>query len=1224
MSLTDNQKLAIDIRDGNVLVSAAAGSGKTMVLTERIVGRIVSEHDPVDVDRLLVMTFTNAAAAEMQDRIRDAIDKRLDILRLDALSDAGSISNLEKQSVLVHTATITTIHGFCKKVISDHFEEVGLDPDFRVADENECKLIRRDALEECLEAAYETADPAFLEAVQCFSGAKNDTGIANLIIPVYDFIMASPEPESFAKECAGGYLAGSFDEFASSIAVKKLEEYLLRKFSAAMAAADEALDLIGQYEELLPYKANVEAYTTAFGRTDEKIAKAKSGIYDILRTELSSIKAPAFGRISDSKLSEEVIAAKAEVKRLRDAAKDYAAKIISMTPFDLKTSYEHMLLMGPSIRAFTDTVLDFMRIYEKKKREKNIIDFNDMEHMAVAILKNPKIAQLYRDKFIEIYVDEYQDTNMTQEMLISLICRHDPGNVFQVGDVKQSIYRFRQARPDIFLSKYNTYREEGKDRRILLNDNFRSRREVIDSVNEVFSKIMTADLGGIEYGDNERLVCGADCYKNDAPCEGDSYRTELILGESGEMSDEEFEANIVADRIMTMIREGFLIYDKSEKITRPASFGDFVILVRSIKKYESAFRDVFTSAGIPLAVTGREGYFGTVEVQTALSFLSAVDNPLNDIPLAAVARSPVGGFSDKELAMITVLSKEADCGKKCLYERIKAAAGCNEDGDAKELADKCAAFINLLEEYRVMSTYTPVYGILSHFIDSQYGDFVKCMDKSGQRMANLSMLLSKAEDFGRTSFKGLYQFVRYMDQIRKYSIDDGEAQTVGETDDVVRLMTMHASKGLEFPVCFAVGVEKRRNTQDEGGKLIWGVNYGFGADFTDLERRVGGVTLQKLLIREDNRRESIAEEMRVLYVAMTRAREKLIMVGSDKPEGFSQIKSVENASSYLDMLKAAYDNGFDNIDIIYRTDEDLVNARFEDVMEEESATDELLAIVRSAKREEDRLKEADSEVIANEIPGYLARVNEPYPYPVNPELRAKLSVSDLKHQAIEDQIARGMSLAPEGERLFGETEPDKYIPKFMRREGENATGGTFYGTAFHRIMELWDYPDADPGDDALHEISGDGKNESGRGQGVTEEAVREYVEKMYSLHRMDRQQADAINAEDVAAFLNSSLGKRMKAAKSAGTLFREQPFVIGVESSGETILVQGIIDAYFTEEDGITIVDYKTDRVDSPQMLIDRYRAQLEYYGLALSQITGKTVKELTIYSTRLRREIVL
>ena len=1197
MSLTDDQRLAIDIRDANVLVSAAAGSGKTMVLTERIVARIADRDEPVDIDRMLVMTFTNAAAEEMRNRIREAIGNRLDEAMADPAADRDHVSNLEKQSILVHAANITTIHGFCKKVITDHFEAAGLDPNFRVADENECRLIRQDALEECMESAYQRQDSDFYEAVECFSGAKGDRGFSDLIIPAYEFIMSNPDPERFIEECRRFYTADSFGEYNGSGLAAELGKMLRGRYSRIKAGAYKALELIDEYEELEPYRANVEAYTGALGEIDAKLGRAPEDIYDILRTGFAKINAPAFGRISGSKLSEDAAWAKAEVKRRRDLVKDEIEKLLAMMPFDLATSLEHIRRTAPVIKAFTDTVQSFGEIYAAKKRDKNIIDFGDMEHMAVAVLRDPKTAQMYREHFVEIYVDEYQDSNMTQETLVSLICRRDPGNVFQVGDVKQSIYRFRQARPDLFLSKYNTYGNEGADRRILLNDNFRSRREIVDSVNEVFGRIMKEDLGGIGYKEEAWLAFGADCYDNGEPCNGDSYRTELIVGAADALSAEESEANIIAERILSMVREGFRVYDKREKITRPVSFGDFVILVRSIKKFEKVFRDVFASASIPLAVSGREGYFTTVEVQTALAFLSAVDNPLCDIPVASVALSPVGGFSDTDLAGITAWTQGE---KMCLYDRIESFAAGNEG----EIAVKCKRFTKLLQEYRVMSTYTPVYGILARFIDNEYGDFVKCMDKSRQRMANLSMLLSKAEDFGKTSFKGLYQFVRYMDQIRKYSIDDGEARTVGENDDVVRLMTIHASKGLEFPVCFIAGMEKRRNRQDEGGRLIWSADCGFGADFTDLDRRICAPTLPKLLIKEENMRESIAEEMRVLYVAMTRAREKLIMVCTDKEDGFDKVKDIEDASSYLDMIKAAADcGGFRHIDIIRRSEEELVNVRFEEKMAEEGAKDELLGIIRKYAGGDFDDKADDEPILL-----YLSHVREPYPYPVNKVLRAKLSVSELKHQAIEDKIAEGMSLAPEGERLFSETQPDRYIPKFMRSEGESATGGTFYGTAFHRVMELWDYSD--------------GKAyENGE---VSAEYVSDFVEKMYNLHRMDRQQADAVRPEDVAAFLNSPLGDRMRAAGRAGTLFREQPFVIGMDMEGETVLVQGIIDAYFTGDDGITIVDYKTDRVDSPDMLTDRYRKQLEYYGIALSQITKIPVKALTIYSTRLRREIVM
>ena len=1218
MELTKNQQLAIDIRDANVLVSAAAGSGKTSVLVERIIGRITDTDDPVDVDRLLIMTFTNAAAAEMQDRIRDAIDSRLSELRKDENADRAAIENLERQSVLVHNAQITTIHGFCKSVIGDHFEEVSLDPNFRVADDNECRLIMQDALEECLEAAYEKADPTFLAASERFSAAKNDSGFAGLIIPIYRFISADPDPEDYAKKCCALYDYDSLDEFAASPLMKEFEAFLLGEYRRLADRINSAKQLIDDYPDLAPYKANIDAYFTAFAAIDKNIAKCSS-FYDTLREGLAGIDPPSFGSIRDNKLDAATIEAKGEVTAYRNEVKSGVAGLLEMMPFDLKTSYEHVAVAKSHLNALVETVTEFGRVFEAKKRADNLIDFNDMEHLAAKILKNPDIAAIYRDHFVEIYVDEYQDSNMTQEHLVSLICRHDPGNVFQVGDVKQSIYRFRMARPDLFLGKYNTYsdKEGADDRRILLNENFRSRSEVTSAVNEVFAAIMKADMGGIEYDDDAKLTAAATCYE-EAPKDSDPYRCEVVVGKNEELTPEEFTANVIATRIVTMIRDGFTVYDKHAKITRPASFRDFTILVRSIKKYESVFREVFAAANIPFAVSGSEGYFGTIEVQTTLAFLSAVDNPQNDIPLAALLLSPVCGFTDEDLAVITA----AVGNKICLYDRIQSVLqlesgeympdedGTDEAGKImipEELRKKCVKVTELLDHYRVMSTYTPVHRLLSDFIDRHYGDYVKCMNKGPQRMANLEMLLAKAEDFGKTSFKGLYGFVRYMDQIRKYEIDDGEAGIVGENDDVVRIMTMHGSKGLEFPVCFVAGIEKKRNTMDESGKIVWNEKLGFGIDHADMDKRISSITIPKTVVRLRNRIDSIAEEMRILYVAMTRAREKLIMVGCADPDSFpGKAKSPDSFMSYLDMINAACpDGGYKHIDIKYVSEADLVAARFEDVLEQEGSADELIAIFR----DHEELKPGQHEDGAasgkanngDDPPEYLRDISKPYPHPLNPELRAKLSVSDLKHRAIEAMIADGMSLAPEGEQLFSETEPDAYIPKFMRKEGESATGGTFYGTAFHRIMELWDYPEP-----------------------VSAEDVTAFAEKMHEKHRMDRDQVDAINADDVAYFLNSPLGIRMRDAKAAGTLYREQPFVIGIPDSGETVLVQGIIDAYFIEDDGITVVDYKTDRVNDAQMLVDRYKMQLKYYGMALSQITGRPIKALTIYSTRLRREIVI
>ena len=1198
MKMTASQKLAVETRGSNVLVSAAAGSGKTSVLVERIVQRISDISDPLDIDRLLVMTFTNAAAAEMRERIRKAVDRKLESLLKDPEADRALVSHLEKQSLLVHKAMITTIHGFCKSIITDNFKELAIDPGFRVAEASECMLIKQDVLDICLENAYEKGDPGFLKAVECFSDLTEDKDLAEYVLQIYRFVIADPEPGAFLAKCLKNYEISSYEEFTVSPLMKSFEEYLIGRLSGIKRIFERAIAIVDETEALEKYRVSLEGYRDAMSADGIIAAPGTGAVYESVRNHLATLNVPGLKGIREDKLSDEEKTAREAVKMLHKSGKEAIKKLSEQIAPDLRTAYGYIAETSRVLSAIAGLVLDFARMYDAEKRRKNIIDFDDMEHMALKVLQNSEIATLYRDRYEEIYVDEYQDSNLTQETLVSLICRHDPGNVFQVGDVKQSIYRFRQARPDLFLQKYNTYTDnEGPDLRILLNDNFRSRRQVTDSVNEVFTRIMKAEVGGIEYDEAASLKCSATCYPDDAsPGGADPYRTEILIGASEDLSKVEFTANVIAGRISSMIRSGFTVYDKDAGMMRPASFRDFTILVRSLKGVEPVFREVFQGAGIPLSVNGSEGYFGTVEVRTVLAFLSAVDNSYCDIPLATVLRSPVGGFSDRDLAQLTAAYKDTGC----LYERMKSASQDREQ-ISSELAGKCRRMLDMLHEYKVMSTHTPVRGVLSRFIENEYADHVRCMSKSKQRMANLSMLLSKAADFGRTSFKGLYQFVRFMDQIQKYAIDDGEAAIDSENDDVVRLMTMHKSKGLEFPVCFIAGIDKARNDKDEKRDLIWNTALGFGAANIDIERRTKTSTIPRMLVSEYNRRDSIAEEIRVLYVAMTRAREKLIMIASGKEDCFNgPAKELDECRSFLDMLKIAGENrAFEHIDISYSDEAGLVDSRFETEMERQSAADEILKAVR------DHNDETPADSPNADLPAYMRKMSFVYPYPLDPDVHAKYSVSELKHKAIEEMKASGEELMPDGERLFADTEPDRYIPKFMREEGMTATGATFYGTAFHRIMELWDY-----GADAAGEI--------------TLEEVSAFAEKMYSLHRMDKDQVDAIRPEAVAAFLNSPLAARMRIAGRDGRLFREQPFVIGVPHGDETILVQGIIDAYFMEDDTFTIVDYKTDRVAGEEMLINRYRAQLEYYGKAISQITGKPVRELVIYSTCLGCQIVI
>lgn len=1190
MAFTKNQERAISLRDKNILVSAAAGSGKTSVLTERIFRRITDEQAPVDIDRMLIMTFTNPAAKEMRDRIREKIERAID-------SDPGN-ENLMRQSVLVHNAMITTIHGFCQSIIRDHFEKIDIDPNFRVGDENECKLLRLDVLDSILEEKYDEASERFLDTVESFSETKGDKNFAQILMRFYLFSQSSPMPDEFFDMCIKPYSYESVEEFANAPFLNDFVRLNLNKVSELVNLAVKSIKIIDDVPALLGYKDRINDELDSF------LELSKVTNYSDFRSKVLSISFGTLSGVSAKSLDEDEVKSQKQVQSLRNTYKAEVTKLKEIYRDDVEILYRNMSSCKDNVIEIIELTRLFASRYSDKKKEKNIIDFNDMEHMAIKILReNPEIAQSIREHYVEIYVDEYQDSNLTQEVLLDLIRVHgDTGNLFMVGDVKQSIYRFRQARPDLFIDKYNSFTDgEEVDTRVILNDNFRSRDTVIDAVNEVFYKIMTKDIGGIVYDEDAALKFGSKSYKDvsDLSEDKDFYKAELIVGVGEDVSKIELEANIVASRIRKMISDKMPVYDKEKDVTRPIEYRDIVILVRSIKGMSESIKTVLMDANIPVAVTSREGYFDTKEIRTALAFLSVIDNPLQDIPLATIMRSQVFGFTNRELALLRVNN-----GKEYLYDSVRNYIDVGEDAS---LQHKCESLLDKVSYYREISSYTPVYSLLESFVDKEYGDYVRCMDKGAQRMANLNMLMNKARDYSKTSFTGLFNFVRYIELIKKYEIEEGEANVLGEQDNVVRIMTIHKSKGLEFPVCFLLGIEKNRNQMDERQNVVWDPSLGLGIDYTNVQSRIKYETIYKSLIKKNIALENLAEEIRVLYVALTRAREKLIMVAaSDKEDIFDTKKvSISSCQSYLDLLVYANNaiidsgegDGFRTINVSFVSSEDIVFERVEEELHIDLVRDELLDVIRNRDESyEDISSDEKFELMTYE-----------YPFEVNDNMPLKLSVSELKHQAIEEMRASGEELVSDGQKLFAETQPDKYIPKFMRKEGESVTGGTFYGTAFHRILELWEYDNKE----------------------VTSEAVLEFASRMYDGHQMDREQVDAIRGEDIAFFLNSDTGRRMYAAKQNGRLYREQPFVIGVLrddaiDENDYLLVQGIIDAFIEEDDGIMILDYKTDRVSDEQILINRYRTQLEYYKKALSQITGKSVKELIIYSSCLRKSIML
>lgn len=1213
MKLTDNQQKAVELENRNILVSAAAGSGKTSVLVTRIIRRITSSENPVDIDRLLIMTFTSAAAKEMKDRIRKAIEKGLDSNPND--------ENLIRQSVLIHNAQIMTIHSFCQTVIRDNFERINIDPNFRVADDNEAKLLRMDALSEVLERYYDEGNEDFLTAVDSISGAKNDSKFEDTINGLFFFAMSNPEPDRFLDECIRNYCADSVEEFMKLPVLKDYVEIYKAQVKSYSDMVKSTLDIANAMEELSKYAGTIEK---DFERL-EHIVSAKD--YNEFRNRVNSIEFDALPRTSTKGLSEEALKSKDKIGKLRNTYKDNIRKTAKAFAQPVEEVYKTIAECRPVVEVLVKVVKDYEQRYSEKKADKNLIDFNDMEHMAIRILReNPEVAESYREHFEEIYVDEYQDSNMTQETLVSLIKRENPsGNVFMVGDVKQSIYRFRQARPDLFVGKYDSYTDsDSQNQRIILNDNFRSRKNVVDSVNEIFRTIMKKELGNIEYDYNAELKYGATYYDEADNCKNDvnenssqiekvDYDTELLVVAGDEMPAMELEVNAIANKINEIVASGFTVYDTNTSTLRPVTYRDIVILLRSYKGYEACFKQVFRDNNIPLAVAASEGYFTTTEVQTILSFLSVVDNPLQDIPLAAVMHSPLGGFSNEEMALL-----RADCGNERLYYSvIKFCQKCTDeqetDENVKKIIEKCISLTEKLQYYRRKASYTTVYGILQEIIDNEYADYVRSSSNGQQKLANLDMLMVKAQEYGKTSFTGLFNFVRYMDLIKKYDIEAGEAEILSEEDDVVKIMTIHSSKGLEFPVCFVAGIEKQRNTKDETRNVVWDVTFGIGVEHVDLDKRVKRSTLCSNIIKQQIVRENIAEEMRVLYVAMTRAREKLYLVGYSKNEDIFDEKIVSPAmcKSYFDMLSVAYfkqDGSFNNIKIKAIGAADIVSARVKSELIRESVKDDVLEIVRDFNQD------------TYMVPDSLCGMNDFYKYRDEYSVPAKLSVSELKkrsYKSIEDDSEQG---APVEHEMYKDEETT-YIPTFMREEGETDTGGSFYGTAFHRILELWEYSNENPG----------------------EADVENFAKEMLAKHRMEEEQVNAVKPADVAFFLNSDTGKRLYAAKQNGKLHREQPFVIGIPKwevatdattatvhmtrqaeDEDIVLVQGIIDAFYEEEDGIVILDYKTDRVKRQEELVDKYRVQLEYYKKALGQITGKEIKEMIIYSSRLRKSIVL
>ena len=1309
VSWTTEQQQVIDLRNRNILVSAAAGSGKTAVLVERIVKIITDKNHPVDIDHLLIVTFTNAAAAEMRERIGNAIEKALD--------EQPGDEHLLRQLTLIHNAQITTIDSFCLYVVRNHFHEIDLEPNFRIGDEGELKLLREDVLGKVLEQNYEEPSEAFSNFVEGYASGRTDAALNEMILQLYEFSRSYPWPEKWLDSFVGIYRIENREELDRAEWLAPLTQNIrfvlkdceqLLKQALAVTQQDDGPDM---YEKAV--RSDLEKY--------ESLSKLTS--FCELSGALSDIK---YDRLASSRGFEGDPDKLELVKSLREQAKDVVKKLCKQYFFcSPEMMIEQLERTEPMLEEVVRLTKQFADEFAAAKRRKNLVDFHDVEHFALQILvdeeteKAKKTAEEFRDTFEEIMIDEYQDSNEVQETLLRSISREERGenNIFMVGDVKQSIYRFRLARPELFMKKYDSYSlEESTTQRIDLHKNFRSREEVLTCTNDIFYKIMARSLGNVEYDAEAALYPGAsypampvqenpvgEKAAEDEKVSGkqiNGFTPEILLADSNdelledtELSDKKtLEAKIVAEEIRHLMKTQ-PVTDKATGELRAARYSDIVILLRSLSGWADSLVEVLNGNGIPAHTVSSTGYFSTVEVQTVLSMLRLLDNPRQDIPMAAVLRSPMAGLTDEELAVLRL-----EDGSVPFHEAVlELAEGLYEEDGQKEISDseadseadqkqgrnadgkkeddiettahrKLLKFYKKYRQLRQLVPDTPIHELIEIILrETGYGHYVAAMPAGSRRTANLNMLLEKAAAYEKTSYKGLFHFVRYIDELQKYDVDFGEADMVGENEDVVRIMSIHKSKGLEFPIVIVSGMGKNFNKQDTQSKMVLHPELGIGLDYMDGKKRIKSPTIAKKAIAKQIELENLGEELRVLYVALTRAKEKLILTGTlkdaaEKLEFYRQQANLskaadrplsyltrEGASGYLDWILPAVLSYGDKYPVRIVEAAELVLDEVENQLEQNENLTERIG----------EIKAADPQLVGQ----LKQRFSQRYPYQTDILRKNKYSVSELKHRAMREKFE-----AEQEETIpaFLEEPVTPTIPLFIQRQGSveqeaqnkaqdagqeaeskaeqkiksnTANRGALRGTAVHRVMECYDF--------------------------ASEKSVYEQMEAMEKEEKITADMRALVKEQIVADFVSSETGRRMALAQRGGALYREKPFVMGfteeelenygfgagaqmIENEVQTenaqqeivlenvsrenhmheedlTLIQGIIDVFWIEDDGITVLDYKTDRVDTAQELIDRYATQLKLYADALERVFAARkmkVKEILIYSFRLEKLI--
>ena len=1191
---TNEQKQAIEEKGSNILVAAAAGSGKTAVLVERIINRILN--DKIDIDKLLVVTFTNAAASEMRERILDAIYKKIE-------EDPSNIE-LQRQITLLNKASICTIHSFCLDVIRNNFYEINISPNFRIGDTAEIELLKQETLDDLFEKKYFEEDEDFLKLVDTYTGYRGDEPLKELVMEIYKFIQSSPFPRKWLEEKVEEF---NIKDLSLDFAKTKWGKLILEEYEKNI---EETILGLKNVKQDLDSNPELEKFSQVIRLDLENLELLKANldswdkVYE-LSQRFSFTKWPVDRKIQSSIKDE----AKEKRDKINKKFKGIKDKIFIYTSKeaiqDLQEVYEILNLLKK-------VVLEFEETYGKVKLERNVIDFNDIEHLALKILLKEEdgkyvpteVAKKYKDKFEEIAIDEYQDSNMVQEFILTSISKGN--NIFMVGDVKQSIYKFRQAMPELFLGKYEKYKlkkdkTENDDLKIQLFKNFRSRENILSTSNLVFQEIMSKKLGDVEYNEDEYLNLGANYpdienvdFAGKTEIDVINLNKNQIEEETEDTENNEriedsiLEAKYVAKKIQELINSNYYVFDKKQGY-RKITYKDIVVLLRSTATLAPIYEKEIADLGMPVFSDTSSEYLNSVEIQTIISVLKIIDNPMQDIPLVTVMRSMIGGFTDNDLIEIRLADKNCNFYESILKAQVQVS---------EELRIKINNFLEKIENWREANEYLNLDELIwKIYLDTGYYNFVGLMQNGKLRQANLKMLFERAKQYESASFKGLFNFINFIDKLKLSSGDLGSAKIIGENEDVIRIMSIHKSKGLEFPVVFLSSTGKKFNMQDLNKKVLLHQNIGLGPTYTNYEKKIEYPTLAKEAIKIVTKREVLAEEMRVLYVALTRAKEKLVITGIEKDVNDSIDSKQKELEIYKDNIEnkmnpnlvGKYKSYIDWIELVYLKNKDKDIMKFHII----NKKDILKENTEEKEENKDIIKEIQNRAVSKENINKIKQELEwKYKFEESVELPSELSVSKIK------ELKNNVQLQNQ-EVSFAK-------PNFLIEKTELT--GAQKGTIMHLCLQKLNHKE----EYDLEKLK---------------RMVKSLVEKEIILQK----EADSVNYNKILEFFKSEIWQEMKEAK---LVEQEKPFYFNIKAneiydvkSEEDILVQGIIDLYYiNKDDELVLVDYKTDYVENnnEEILKEKYDIQLAIYKKALEKALDRKVDKVYIYSTWLGRAITI